>query len=328
MKYRWIQVGSAVILKPPAIQIPMGARPEVARKSRKWSWYVPFMDNEECSLHYVQLPCENDPQAEHIVMVHGLAANLAFWYFQLAPELARDYNVTLYDLRGHGRSKRPELGYAPSVMAGDLRNLLDALGMDRVHVIAHSFGGQVALHFARQFPERVRTLTIADTHLSSERQNAARWENGEKLQLLLDQRGLELDTADPFFGYRMLTEAARIQLAGEDERTEAVSDWGQPFQGKAGKRSARQWLQLLESTTAGREIMEDDGLSDSLLAELQAPTLAVYGENSHALGSGKRLARLVPRVEFVVVPQAGHFFPASRPKVLYNAWSDFLRGTR
>ena len=289
---------------------------------------MPFTDTEGCSLHYVQLPCEKNPEAEHIVMVHGLAANLAFWYFQLAPELARDFNITLYDLRGHGRSKRPPQGYAPRFMADDLRKLLDELALERVHVIAHSFGGQVALHFARQFPERVHTLTIADTHLWSERHTAAHWENGEKLQPLLDQRGLELNTDDPFFGYRMLTEAARIQLAEEDESTDALHEWGHAFRSKAGKRSARQWLQLLESTTAGTEILEDDGLSDSLLAELQAPTLAIYGENSHALGSGKRLARLVPRVEFVVVPQAGHFFPASRPRVLYDAWSDFFRSSR
>ena len=56
--------------------------------------------------------------------------------------------MTMYDLRGHGRSGSPPRGYSPRVMADDLRDLMDALAIDRAHIISHSFGGQIALHFA------------------------------------------------------------------------------------------------------------------------------------------------------------------------------------
>ncbi len=71
-----------------------------------------------------------DAAAEDLVMVHGLATNLAFWYLQMAPELNRDYRVTLYDLRGHGRSERTESGYAAADLATDLQKLLDHLEID------------------------------------------------------------------------------------------------------------------------------------------------------------------------------------------------------
>lgn len=288
---------------------------------------MPFIQSGERSLHYVQLPSDLGPEAEHVVMVHGLAASMAFWYFHLAPQLAKSFNVTLYDLRGHGRSGSPLRGYTPRAMADDIRELMDSLGIDRAHIISHSFGGQIALHFAGAYPQRTLTLTVADTHLYSARSMFNRWEHGEKIQKVLRQRGVDLNVRDPFFGYRLLTEAARIQVSGKEDQLDALREWVHPFLGRSGKRGARQWLRLLESTSVETEIQEDDGLSDGYLSELAIPTLAVYGENSQALGSGHRLSQLVPKSKLKIVPRAGHFFPASRPKELLGEWSQFHAST-
>lgn len=284
---------------------------------------MPFIQAAERSLHYVQLPSDLGPDADHVIMVHGLAASMAFWYFNLAPQLAKKFNVTLYDLRGHGRSGSPARGYTPRAMADDLLDLMDALQIERAHIISHSYGGLIALHFTGRYPNRVQSLTVADSHLYSARSMFHRWEHGEKIQKVLRQRNVDLNVRDPFFGYRLLTEAARIQVSGRADQLDALREWVHPFIGRSGKRGARQWLRLLESTTAEADIQEDDGLSDSYLQSLETPTLAVYGENSQALGSGRRLAQLVPNSEFRIVPRAGHFFPASRPKELLGEWSQF-----
>src|SRR5438046_4762158 len=108
-------------------------------------------------------------EPEDLVMVHGLAANMAFWYFKYACELARDFRVTVFDLRGHGRSQITPSGYTPDNLAVDLACLLDQLGIGSAHLLAHSFGGVVALRFALQRPERVRSLVLADTHVAAVR---------------------------------------------------------------------------------------------------------------------------------------------------------------
>ena len=66
-------------------------------------------------LNHVQMaaPDVGGPH-EDLVMVHGLATNLAFWYFHYAAVFARRYRVTVYDLRGHGRSEMPAGGYTPA----------------------------------------------------------------------------------------------------------------------------------------------------------------------------------------------------------------------
>ncbi len=286
---------------------------------------MPFTQSAERAIHYIQMPSERGAQADHVVLIHGLATSLAFWYLQIAPALAKYFNVLLYDLSGHGRSRMPKSGYTPREMADDLRDLMDHLNIEKAHVIAHSFGGLVALQFARHYRPRLITLTIADSQLYSLRARKQPWEHGRKIQAVLRKSGLDVDVGDPFFGYRMLKEAARMQVDDQHADVEALREWVHPFIGKAGKRGARQWLKLLDTTEAEREIMTNDGITDEVLAELDLPTLAVYGEISQALTSGRRLVELMPQAQLTVVPGAGHFFPASRPKMLLSAWSGFTR---
>ena len=91
-------------------------------------------------LNCLQLTPESGA-GEDLVMVHGLATNLAFWYAPYATELSKRYRVTLYDLRGHGRSQMPAAGYRPDDLRRDLLGLLDQLQIRRAHFLAHSYGG-------------------------------------------------------------------------------------------------------------------------------------------------------------------------------------------
>ena len=122
---------------------------------------MPFARVRDTALHYQLLRCDTSRHAETVVMIHGLAASMAFWYFQLAPQIAKNYNVLVYDLKGHGGSRMVPGGYSAEAMADDLVLLLDALDVTRAHIIAHSFGGSIALHFVLRFPQRVASLTRA-----------------------------------------------------------------------------------------------------------------------------------------------------------------------
>src|SRR5688572_22636697 len=76
---------------------------------------------------------------EDLVMVHGLATSLAFWYFPYASLFAQRYRVTVFDLRGHGRSEMTPGGYTPQAQAADLEGLMDHLGIETAHLVAHSY---------------------------------------------------------------------------------------------------------------------------------------------------------------------------------------------
>ncbi len=76
---------------------------------------MPSLATPEVKLNYLQLGA-----GEHLVLIHGLGANLSFWYFGAARLLAHTHNLLMYDLRGHGRSSMPEEGYSLHRMVRDL----------------------------------------------------------------------------------------------------------------------------------------------------------------------------------------------------------------
>lgn len=265
--------------------------------------------------------------AEDLVMVHGLATNLAFWYAPYATELSKRYRVTLYDLRGHGRSETPPAGYRAADLARDLRGLLDHLDIRRAHVLAHSFGGVVALNLACADPERVASLVIADTHIAAARDGAGTrgWGDGERIQKILDSAGSALDVRDPYFGYHLLTEVARLQQ--QDARVpKPLADLVAPLLGARGNRTALQWLALMDHTSARAELMADDGLDLASLRCLRFPIMAMYGDRSQARITGEELLGVWPHAEFRRVRDAGHFFPTTRAGEVLRTCQRFWDG--
>lgn len=264
---------------------------------------------------------------EDLVMVHGLATNMAFWYFKYGVPLSRRYRVTLYDLRGHGRSAMPERGYTPEVLGADLRALMDHLGIERAHVMAHSFGGVVTLNMACESPERVQSLVLCDSHFGVGREGQARseWAFGERVQPLLDAHGVDLDTSDPYFGPKLLIRVAEWQLAGREVPAE-LADLVSPLLGRTGKRSAQEWLKLMTRTDAQAEMFSPDGLDRQRLAALRFPIIALYGDHSPARLSGAELLALWPHAVFRRVRDAGHFFPTLKPDEVLSECERFWAG--
>lgn len=97
-----------------------------------------------------------DPAAEPVLLVHGLGSTGADWAFQIEPLAAR-FRVLVPDLPGAGRSSPPGR-HAIADYARHLLALLDALALDRSHVVGFSLGGAVALELALQSPRRVQRL--------------------------------------------------------------------------------------------------------------------------------------------------------------------------
>jgi len=74
--------------------------------------------------------------------------------------LAPHFGCLLHDFRGQLRSAKPPGPYAMAMHVGDLLALLDAEGIERLHLVGTSYGGEVAMMFAAAHPERVRSLTV------------------------------------------------------------------------------------------------------------------------------------------------------------------------
>ncbi|MDW8249131.1 MAG: alpha/beta hydrolase, partial [Myxococcales bacterium] len=96
-------------------------------------------------------------EGEPVVLIHGNWSTSSWW----EPTLERapsGFRWIAYDLRGRGKTKGPDSDYSLPSLAIDLRDLADALGIDRFHVVGHSLGSAIAMEFALQHPDRLFSL--------------------------------------------------------------------------------------------------------------------------------------------------------------------------
>jgi pimeloyl-ACP methyl ester carboxylesterase len=94
-----------------------------------------------------------------LLLLHGLGCDHTTWLPVIAA-LSRRYTVIAPDLLGHGRSAKPRADYSLGGYANGMRDLLTVLGIDKVTVVGHSFGGGVAMQFGYQFPERTERMVL------------------------------------------------------------------------------------------------------------------------------------------------------------------------
>ncbi|MFT5430548.1 MAG: pimeloyl-ACP methyl ester carboxylesterase [Myxococcota bacterium] len=214
-----------------------------------------------------------------VVFIHGLVMdNLSSWFFTVANRVAQHTEVILYDLRGHGRSERPDSGYRVSDMVADLTNILNECGVaGPVRLVGNSFGGLLAIAFALAYPERSAGLFLVDAHLSDEG-------FGAEMAGTLGLEGSERDAK--------IAENFKSWLGRHSERKR--------------NRLARSAEALVGGTTLVADLQSSALFSEAALAALPVPVVALYGETSDIRGRGERLANQLQRCELRILQGCTH----------------------
>jgi pimeloyl-ACP methyl ester carboxylesterase len=295
---------------------------------------LPIAKLNEFNCHYLQLEAagenlELNHSQNHLIMVHGLATNLAFWY-HLAHAFSHTHRVTLFDLRGHGKSSMPASNYTSVQLANDLKDLMHKLGIETATIVGHSFGGKVALNFLTEYPDHVNRLVLADTRLKifQPLNLPSNWSNWLALKQDLKTVGIDLDDNEPEAGYKILTEIAKLQLrisqVKDSSQTQEYTNVNKLFPLRNSPRTASQWIKLIDTTTAWEDFTLSDSFTVEQLQRIKVPTLAIYGKNSPTLPTAYELQKLWPHLHLEIIPEAGHFFPVSHPQQFITSVRDFL----
>jgi pimeloyl-ACP methyl ester carboxylesterase len=111
----------------------------------------------------VQLHAEQAGQGDDVIFISGLADEGACWVDQVAG-LSDRWRITTFDNRGVGRSETPPGEYRIANFAADTAALMDALGIERAHVVGSSMGGAIAQELALAHPGKVRSLVLNGTY--------------------------------------------------------------------------------------------------------------------------------------------------------------------
>ena len=124
---------------------------------------MPTVNVNGCNIYY-----EIHGDGEPLVMIMGLRRNIEWWYCQLSA-LSQHFKVIVFDNRGAGRSDKPESDYSIRLFADDTAGLMDALGIDKAHILGFSMGGYIAQELAVNYPEKVMDLALISTSCGGER---------------------------------------------------------------------------------------------------------------------------------------------------------------
>jgi pimeloyl-ACP methyl ester carboxylesterase len=246
-----------------------------------------------------------------VVMLHGLlVGSLATWYFTVAPALARDCEVLLYDLRGHGLSTRTPSGYDLGTMVDDLDALLDGMRVTRgqpVTLVGHSYGGLVALAYALRRPERVARLGLVEIPLPPSKLDALAAVAARELAVGIG----DFVEREPDAVLALLPEALR-RTAGTATR-------------RRGRRIVDGVGELLTRTTLLEDLRREPDLDDARIAALRCPVLSVYGDGSMCLDAAARLERALPRAVHRRLT-GGHMLPLDARLPLTDLLASFVHG--
>lgn len=218
------------------------------------------------------------------VLVHPLALGGRLWEPFLT-ELLPGHDLVMPDLRGHGESHWDGSAFSIDDMATDLRDLLDALGIERCHMLGMSMGGSVAMTFACRYGARLDRLMLCDTTAWYGENAVATW--GERAQ---SARSKTREEQLPFQTERWFSDAFR---AAHPEIVKHVCDIFTET-----KREAHAQACLAMGALDVRQ----------RLGSIDTPTLVVTGEEDYATppSMGEAIAQGIPGARFERWPAVRH----------------------
>jgi pimeloyl-ACP methyl ester carboxylesterase len=224
-----------------------------------------------------------DPGAAPVVLVHG-SMDRSAGLLRLSRRLDGDFHVVRYDRRGYGRSSAAGPPWSVAANVADLAGIVDRTVDDdrRAVLFGHSFGGNVALAFAAQQPERVAAVVVYETPLSW-----LSWWPGTTAG------AAAMAAPDP----QDAAEAFMRRLVGDDA-------WDRLPPAKQRERRAEGAAMVEELGDLRRRAPWDPH-------DVNVPLLALYGEHCrpHHRRAMEYVADVVPGCRVQMVPEAGHAGP-------------------
>jgi pimeloyl-ACP methyl ester carboxylesterase/predicted lipid carrier protein YhbT len=237
--------------------------------------------------------------APAVVLLHGLGATSAS-FLPLQWDLSRDHHVFALDMPGFGESDKPVRALHPEYFARWLVAWLDAVGLERAHLVGNSMGGRVALEVGLTAPERVDRLVLLAPSLAWRRYRAA----VSVVRLLRPELGaLPIRVL-----HRLVVRVLRTMFA-QPERVSAA----------AMNAASDEFIRVFSTPRgriaffhAAREIYLEDphgqrGFWDRL-PTLARPALFVFGEKDRLVPHGflRHVRKALPNAEYEVFEGCGH----------------------
>jgi pimeloyl-ACP methyl ester carboxylesterase len=250
-----------------------------------------------------------------VVLIHGFGDTGDMWS-PMAAELAKNHTVVVPDLRGMGLSSHPTGGYDKWTQAGDIRAVLDKLGIDRADIVAHDIGTMVAYAYAARYPDKTTRLVVMDSPIPG----IPPWNRIVRLPALWHFNFGGPDAERLVAGReRIYLDRFWNEFAGDPSKIdEATRRHYAALYAKPGAMHSAfaQFLAIGQKDEA-------DNLK-AMETKLAMPVLAIGAEKAFGANVAVVMRNAATNVQEVVVPHVGHWLMEEAPTPTIAAVKDFL----
>ena len=256
----------------------------------------------DTTINQIRIHYEESGSGDAILFLHGLGSCGQDWMLQ-TPVFSERFHVIVPDMRGHGQTDKPQGGVRVAYLASDVIGLLDAMSVERAHVVGLSLGGCVAQVLALDAPQRVRSLALVNTFA-------------------------HLEPANPRHALMLVSRLAVLGLRGLPAQAHYVAArlFPKPEQAPLRKLAAER-IAANEPATY-RRLLLAAGAFDvrNRLGEITCPTLVIAGDRDTTvpLNVKQALAAGIPGARFELVADSGHATPIDQPEVFNELVLGFI----
>lgn len=249
---------------------------------------------------------EIEGDGEPVVLIPGFAAGRWIWFKQTG-DLSRDFRVITFDPRGVSASDKPEGPQTIGLLADDVAHLLQAIGIEKAHIVGASFGGFVAQEFALKYPSLTRKLVLCCTSFGGPNHVAPAPETLLALASTKGRNGEERMRANLLLAFS--PEFVRTQTAEIDEvvRLRAVNEVPEHI-----------YLSQWQAATSFD--------AESRVGRIDCPTLVLSGDADVIVPveNSRNLAAKIPGAELRIVQGGSHTFFIEQPGEFNSLVAQFL----
>jgi pimeloyl-ACP methyl ester carboxylesterase len=270
------------------------------------SAYSHFADIDGVRVHY-----QEKGSGAPLILIHGFTSSVYSWKDVFEP-LSKNFRVIAVDLKGFGFTGKPEGDYTRRAQAMLVARLLDHLKIEKAWLCGNSMGGEVALNFARQNPQRVAGLILIDS-------SGPKVEGTSSLApgyLLIPVVGRVL-TALALTSDKLVREGLEKSFYDRSKITdERVAAYYRPLQTRGGQLAA-----LRARTQADQFPIEPD------LGKISARTLIIWGAEDALipLAAGHKLNSLIKDSTLLVFEKCGHLPQEEMPERVVEEITRFIK---
>ncbi|WP_283153836.1 2-succinyl-6-hydroxy-2,4-cyclohexadiene-1-carboxylate synthase [Guptibacillus hwajinpoensis] len=257
---------------------------------------------------HVEIAGEGEP----LLLLHGFTGSSENWS-SFMKRWSRLYKVIAIDLIGHGESAKPNDAsqYTMESMGSYLKQLLNLLGIDQLHLLGYSMGGRFALSFAVQYPSLIKTLILESSSpgLFTEDQRRERVQKDHALARRIQKEGIE-DFVTFWESLPLFSSQKKLSPSIQSE-------------------IRKQRLSNTEIGLANSLIGMGTGAQASywsVLEKITFPVLLIVGEyDQKFISIGKQMEKKLPQADFVQIIGAGHTIHVEEPEIFDKMVVAFLK---